>query len=74
MAMNRWGGLACAECGSNDLSFRVGYTGADWTCEAGEKSGFGWEVMLSCDKCGRVYHICNCKKESDVSPVKKLKA
>ncbi len=70
MNQTKWGGLTCAECNSNDLRFQVSYTGADWNCEAGEKSGFGWQVMLSCSKCGRVYHICNCKKETDVSPAK----
>lgn len=68
--MNRWGGLTCAGCGSNNLSLRTFYSGAGWDCEAGENSGFGWKVMLVCDECGRAYHICSCKKENDISPAK----
>lgn len=66
----KWGGLTCSDCGSNDLAFRVLWSGADWNCEAGDKSGYGWEVHLCCEQCGRVYHICNCKKGKDVSPAK----
>ena len=70
MAKLKWGGLKCADCGNNDLKFHVAFTGAEWNCEAGNKSGYGYEVMLECSECGRVYHICNCRKEGDVSPAK----
>lgn len=66
---NKWGGLTCAGCGSNDMELRVMWSGADWNCKAGARSGYGWEVCLCC-QCGRVYHICNCKNEEDVSPAK----
>lgn len=66
----KWGGLVCAGCGNNDLDFHVMYTGADWNCEAGEGSGYDFEVSLVCDKCGRIYTIGHVKSESDISPVK----
>ena len=59
MAKLKWDGLKCAGCGNNDRN-----------CEAGDKSGYGYEVMLECGECGRVYHICNCRKEEDVSAAK----
>ena len=70
MAKLKWGGLKCADCGNNDLKFHVAFTGAEWNCEAGDNSGYGYEVMLECSECGRVYHICNCRKEGDVSAAK----
>ena len=59
--------LPSCECGSN-LELSVGYTGADWNCEAGDGSGYGWEVSLVCPSCGRCYVICHTKDSHDVSP------
>ena len=65
----RFGGLACVSCGS-PLDLSIGYTGADWDCEAGDGSGYGYEVALSCPHCGRIYHIGNVKNRDDFSPKK----
>lgn len=56
----------CEVCGSR-LEMSVGYTGADWNSKAGEGSGFGWEVALICPDCGRMYTVCYCKNERDIS-------
>lgn len=66
----KWGGLCCAGCGNNNLQFAVAYSGADWDCKAGEGSGYGYRVMLTCDRCGRVYPICHARNEEDVSEIR----
>lgn len=65
----KFGGLRCAGCGNNGLRLSVAYTGADWNCEAGEGSGYGYEVALACDQCGRTYPICHTRHEGDISAV-----
>lgn len=69
MEKARWGGLRCSGCGS-DLQYSIGYTGADWECEAGEGSGYGYVVALACERCGRMFPICHVKHEGDASPVR----
>jgi len=56
----------CEKCGVC-LEMSVGYTGADWDCEAGDGSGFGWEVNLVCPECGKCYTVCHCKDIKDIS-------
>lgn len=60
--------IKCPECGE-ELSFSIGYTGADWKTKAGEGSGYGYEVSLNCS-CGRVYPIGSIKNESDFAEIK----
>lgn len=54
------------ECGE-ELKHNVIWTGADWNCEKGEGSGYEYELVLECEKCGRVYSLCNMRNVSDVS-------
>lgn len=58
----------CDECHEARLELSVGWTGADWNSEAGEGSGFGWEVSLVCPRCGRCYVVCHTKDVHDISP------
>lgn len=62
--------IKCTECGS-DLKLRVGFTGRDDLCKAGEGSGYGWEISLECTKkgCGRVYPIGHIKDYFDFKEV-----
>lgn len=65
----KFGGLRCAGCGNNSLRLSVSYSGADWRCAAGEGSGYGCEVALACDQCGRIFPICHVRREDDVSAI-----
>ena len=69
---NQFNGLVCVACGG-ELDLEIGYTGADWDSEAGEGSGFFYEVQLCCNKfgCGRVYKVGYLKNENAISPPKK---
>mgnify|MGYP000064844623 CR=1 FL=1 len=62
--------LKCNECGSV-LKLSIGYTGCDWNTEAGEGSGYGYEVSLDCTNanCARIYTIGHIKNINDFSPV-----
>ena len=61
----------CPACGSN-LELEIGFTGCDWNCEAGENSGYDYEISLSCNKhgCGRVFTLGMVKNYSDFSRIK----
>jgi len=59
--------LKC-ECGEV-LRLTQGYTGADWECKAGDKSGYGYEVSLKCDECGRIYTLGMTKDYNDFSEI-----
>lgn len=50
--------LRCPECNSK-LTLKHAYSGADWMTEAGEGSGYGYELYLSCtnSSCANVYTI-----------------
>lgn len=63
--------LKCPNCGS-DLDLEIGFTGCDFDCEAGEGSGYDYEVSLACNKngCGRVFKLGMIKKYSDFSRIK----
>ena len=65
-------GLTCGSCGRELENVSTGFTGADWGTQAGEGSGFDYEIRLDC-KCGRTYHIGNTKGINDFSPSKYLK-
>jgi len=67
--------LKCTECG-NALTLVTGsYSGADWECEAGKGSGYGYHVYLDCESCGRVYPIVQYKNAGDVSvPIKEQRS
>ena len=70
---NKHGNLKCAGCGSFNIKMNVGFDGMDCESEAGEGSGFKWEVKLYCDDCGRVYPVCRVKNFSDISEIKEGK-
>lgn len=59
----------CQNCG-RELKLSISFTGCDWKSEAGEKSGYDYEVRLDCDFCGRVYTLGYVRNEKDFSPYK----
>ncbi len=59
--------LKC-NCGG-ELTLKTGFTGMDWETQAGEGSGFGWEISLVCESCNRVYPIGYVKQLGDFSPM-----
>ena len=61
----------CPACGS-DLELEIGFTGCDWNCEAGENSGYDYQVSLNCPKhgCGRVFTLGMIKNDNDFSLIK----
>ncbi len=67
--MNKYGNLRCAGCGSEKLTMETRYDGLDERSVAGESSGFGVEVTLNCERCGRVYPICRVRDFVDVSDI-----
>ena len=67
---NKHGNLKCAACGSYNIKLSIGFDGMDCYSEAGDGSGFKWEVSLYCDDCGRVYPVCRVKNYTDISPLK----
>lgn len=58
--------MPLCECGQ-PLGVSLGYTGADWDSEAGERSGYGWELSLVCTKCSRFYPLAFAKDEQSIS-------
>ncbi|MFR1687967.1 MAG: hypothetical protein ACLSVX_12395 [Massilimicrobiota timonensis] len=56
--------LKCNGCG-NVLEITFGYDGCDWHSEAGEGSGYGYEVGLVCNHCGNYYPIVRTKGIND---------
>lgn len=64
--MNNFGNFRCS-CGSEKIFCSVSYDGCDWKSEAGEGSGFAYEISLECNNCGRVYPIGRIKSENDFS-------
>lgn len=67
---NKHGNLKCEGCGSYNIKLDVGYDGMDCYSEAGENSGFKYEVCLYCDDCGRIYPVCRVKNNTHISPIK----
>jgi len=61
--------LICPEC-NTPLNLSIGYTGCDWDTKAGKGSGYGWQVSLSCDNCGRLFPIGYVKEYHDFSKLK----
>ncbi len=63
--------LECPVCQSM-LKLSIGYTGCDWLCEAGEESGYDYEVSLNCvnGSCARVFTLGHMKNGNDFSEVK----
>lgn len=68
--MNKYGSIRCAGCGSEKLTMQASYDGLDECSAAGEGSGFGVEVSLNCEKCGRVYPVCRIRDFVDVSDIR----
>lgn len=66
---NKYGNLKCEGCGSYNLKLNVSYDGLDEESAAGEGSGFGCIVYLSCEDCRRVYMICRTRDYTDVSDI-----
>ena len=62
--------LKCPYCNS-DLKLTKGFTGADWNCEEGKDSDYGWEISLKCtnDKCAIFYPLGYTKRIGDFSEV-----
>lgn len=48
--------LKCPHCNST-LKLDIAYSGCDWNTQKGEGSGYGWEVSLLCEDCGRLFTI-----------------
>ncbi len=67
--MNKYGNIRCAGCGSDKLTMEARYDGLDERSVAGEGSGFGVEVTLNCERCGRVYPVCRVRDFVDVSDI-----
>ncbi len=67
--MNKHGGIKCVSCGSEKLEMSADYDGMDEFSVEGEGSGFGVEVSLVCQKCGRVYPVCRTRDFVDVSDI-----
>lgn len=63
--------LTCPYC-SSGLEMKISYSGCDWNCEAGERSGYGWEVNLHClnDHCSVIFPLLHTKEMHHVSVVK----
>lgn len=63
----------CPDCG-RELVLSISYSGCDWNCEAGEGSGFGYEVGLWCknDGCARVFPLGMIKNHANFSPYKEV--
>lgn len=59
--------LKCPNCDS-DLRLVKSYSGADWNCEKGEGSKYGWEVRLECISCPHSFPLGNIREEKDFSP------
>lgn len=68
--MNKHGNIKCAGCGSFNIRMHVYFDGADWDAEAGEGSGFDYEVSLICEDCGRGYPVCRLNNERAVCAIK----
>ena len=62
--------MKCERCGGM-MNLKVGYTGADWNSDKGEGSGYGYEVQMSCDKCGQSFVLGYCRRHDDIVPPKK---
>lgn len=67
--MTKYGNIRCVGCGSDKLKMNAGYDGLDELSAEGEGSGFGVEVSLVCQKCGRVYPVCRVRDFVDVSDI-----
>jgi len=59
----------CEGCKKELKLSTVSFTGCDWNCDAGDNSGFDYEIALECD-CGRIYTLGMIKSEKDFSPFK----
>lgn len=62
--------LKCPVCGS-DLELNIGYSGADWNCEAGEGSNFNYVISLDCtnDRCAGVFRVGYLRNPNEFSRV-----
>lgn len=65
--------LKCCEC-NTILEPYVSYDGCDWQSEAGDRSGYGWEVSLKCPCCGSLFPIARMREMNDISLIKKQEA
>lgn len=64
--MNKFGNFRCS-CGSDNIECSVSFDGCDFISEAGEGSGFMYEISLVCNNCGRAYPIGRIKSYQDFS-------
>jgi hypothetical protein len=62
----------CEGCKRELKLSAIGFTGCDWNCEAGENTGYDYQIALECE-CGRIYPIGMIKNEKDFSPMKDVK-
>lgn len=60
--------LKCPSCNSV-LKLVEGYTGSDWECEAGEGSGYDYEISLECTNCAYIFPLGYVRGINDFSPV-----
>lgn len=60
--------LKCSYCGTV-LEFHISFDGCDFSCEAGEGSGFDRPISLECPRpgCGHVYPVGRIRREADFS-------
>lgn len=56
----------CPDCHS-ELKVGYGFTGAAWDSEAGDGSGFGWEISLDCTGCDRIFPLGFVREYGDFS-------
>lgn len=61
--------LKCPHC-NHILTIDFVYDGCDWNSEAGEGSGYDYEVGLVCNHCGSYYPIVRTRKINDAVCVK----
>lgn len=61
--------LKCPECNSV-LKLDIAYSGCDWNTKQGKGSGYGWEISLQCDYCGRLFTLGHMKNSYDFSELK----
>jgi len=61
--------LKCPKCNSI-LKLDIAYSGCDWDTQAGQGSGYGWEVSLHCQSCGRLFTIGHIKDYNNFEELK----
>lgn len=69
--------LKCPHCG-DELHLELGFDGCDWESEAGEGSGYNYQLYLACNRygCGNVFPIVRLKYGVELvsEPVEKMRA